>query len=93
MVALNSDRYFETLGRGGFLLAPDVPILAGLGFKDGLNIGLYEAGDIESLDRQIDYYLAEPERRRAMVDKALDLISLEHTYRNRMEFMISEVMR
>lgn len=49
-----SDRYYETRGRGGFLLHPDVTGV------DDKGIGFYKKGNLESLKIQIDKFLDEP---------------------------------
>lgn len=52
-----SDRYYETRGRGGFLLHP---IVEGV---DYFGVGAYRHADLESLKKQIDYFLFHTEER------------------------------
>jgi hypothetical protein len=75
-----SDRIFECLGRGGFLIHPWI-----LGIDDLFEDGKYPYGDWEALQFLIDYYLddanaAERERiRRA----GHEHVKANHTYRHR----------
>ena len=55
-----SDRYYETRGRGGFLLHPHVEGV------DHVGVGHYEPCDFDSLRDQIDYYRANEGEREAM---------------------------
>jgi len=81
-----SDRYFETLGRGGFLVAPYVQILDELGFVHGENIWTYRSADLSDLEYQIKVTLAlPPERRKEIVANAMALIKERHTYRHRLQ--------
>jgi hypothetical protein len=81
-----SDRYFETIGRGGFLIAPYVLILDhGLGFEDSKNIVTYEPFDWGDLDEKIDYYLHHDEERVEIQSAGMDLVQAMHTYQHRLQ--------
>jgi hypothetical protein len=68
-----SNRIYETLGRGGFCIHPNIP-----GLKDEYtpyeHFIPYHHGDFEGLFEIIDYYLKHPEKR-----KAIGLAAYEHT--------------
>lgn len=72
-----SDRIPEVLGRGGFLIHPEV---------EGLSIpGLatYKAQDLDDLKNKVDYYLTETEDRELMRDLAHTFVKANHTYKHR----------
>lgn len=59
-----SDRVYETVGRGGFLIHPRIVGLEDE-FRDGEHLAYYRYGDFDGLKRTIDHYLDhEDERRR-----------------------------
>lgn len=86
-----SDRVFETLGRGGFLVHPASPALGALGLEDGVHLGTYTPGDLRDLKATIDRWLADPEGREAARRKGHEHVTANHTYRHRMEFVLREV--
>lgn len=55
-----SDRYYETRGRGGFLLHPKVEGV------DAVGVAHYEHGNLDNLKAAIDYHLENPMQREAM---------------------------
>jgi hypothetical protein len=80
-----SDRVPETLGRGGFLIHPQV---------EGLDIpGLvtFEPGNLGQLKEKIDYYLAHDSERRAKANQAFEWVLENETYTNRVQKML-EIM-
>lgn len=85
-----SDRYYETVGRGGFLIAPRVP-----GLEDHFQIGghfvAYEPGILEDLFALIDVYRGAPEAARQIADAGQAHVAARHTYRHRVIQMLGEV--
>lgn len=80
-----SDRIPETLGRGGFLIHPQV---------DGLDIpGLvtYQAGDMDRLKILIDHYVESGIERQVLSDAAFEWVKNNETYTNRVHRML-EIM-
>ncbi len=96
-----TDRYFETVGRGGFLVAPWVP-----GIEDFLTPGDPDryAGHFDwylhpddprnprtvdaalsGLRTTIDYWLRQPERARLFAANGQAHVRANHTYRHRLE--------
>jgi hypothetical protein len=80
-----SDRYYETRGRGGFLLHPKVTGI------DNVGVGHYEAQDLESLRAQIDYYLEHEEEREAMRKEGFEWVKKHETYTNRAQEMLEKI--
>jgi len=73
-----SDRYYETRGRGGFLIHPWVE---GIDIKGVAN---YQQGNLDSLKEQIDYYLGFGERRNGMQLEGFGHVRCFETYTDRM---------
>lgn len=78
-----SDRIYETLGRGGFLIHPRI---VGLDehFVDGEHVVMYEFGDWTGLDRIIRHYLTHPEERERIRLAGHNHVKEHHTYDHRL---------
>jgi hypothetical protein len=83
-----SDRYFETVGRGGFLIAPRVPGIEKF-FIDGEHLALYDLGNPKQLVEQVDYWLAHPEDARQIARAGQEHVRAHHTYVHRVEQMLA----
>lgn len=85
-----SDRVYETMGRGGFLI---MPYITGLDdyFEDGKHLVFYEFGDFKQLEMLIDYYLKHDSEREAIRKAGHELVKKNHTYKNRWEQIIKEL--
>lgn len=79
-----SDRVYETRGRGGFLIHPEI---------EGLDDRLvkYPYGDFERLKKLINYWVKYDESREALRKQYHNYVRLNHTYNNRMAQMIGVV--
>lgn len=77
-----SDRYYETLGRGGFLVAPYVPGIEEH-FTDRLHLAFYEAGDPVDMMECIEHYLAQPDYAHEIALSGQAHVRAHHTYRHR----------
>lgn len=77
-----SDRYYETRGRGGFLLHP-----RNIGV-DSHGVGHYEKGNLNSLRYMIDYYLKNDNERETMRKKGFEWVKNNETYTQRAEELI-----
>ncbi|MCM6774986.1 glycosyltransferase [Nocardia sp. CDC159] len=77
-----SDRIYETLGRGGFLIHP---WLSGLDehFTDRMHVVFYEHGNFEELRALIDHYLRHEDEREAIRLAGHELVKGHHTYTHR----------
>lgn len=84
-----SDRIPETLGRGGFLLHPWVDGIDDE-FVDGLHLRLYH--DHAELFGLIDEYLADADARATIAAAGRDHVRAHHTYENRIETIVSDVI-
>lgn len=89
-----SDRIYETVGRGGFIIHP---MISGLE-KDfevsndkKLELVTYNYDDFFGLKTLIDYYLAHDKEREAIRKAGFNRVAKEHTYINRMQEMLNVV--
>lgn len=76
-----SDRYFETRGRGGFLLHPHTEGI------DTVGVGHYEKENLDSLKETIDYWLAEDTVRELWRKRGCKYVKDNHTYTHRAQEM------
>lgn len=78
-----SDRVPETVGRGAFLIHPEV---AGMEewYTDGEHLLTYPLGDWDNLLATVDKYLANPEERKAIAAAGQALVLSRDTYKHRM---------
>lgn len=79
-----SDRVYETIGRGGFLIHPYIKGLEEE-FTEGETIAFYKYGDFEGLKRKIDHYLNNPEERAAIQAAGQKLVKKNCTYVQRIK--------
>lgn len=86
-----SDRIPETLGRGGFLIHPNVPGLEGQfsTARDPLDLLIWEAGHWDGLQHQIEWALANPKERREVAAHGRQTVMEKHTYERRMDDLIT----
>jgi hypothetical protein len=88
-----SDRIPETIGRGGFLIHPEVPgVTDGTLYEPGRHLLTWPAGDWNRLGAQIDGALADPDRRRVIARAGREHVLAHHTYEVRMRQLI-DLMR
>jgi hypothetical protein len=85
-----SDRYPETLGRGGFLIAPWVPGI-GAHFVDCLHFISYDPGETRGLAVLIDHALDNPAAMRKIADEGHAHVVANHTYEKRARQMLTEL--
>lgn len=82
-----SDRYFETVGRGGFLIAPRVPGLEAF-LQDGGHYVGYDLGDLDGLFELIDFYLDAPRIARLIARDGQAHVAANHCYTHRVREML-----
>jgi len=70
-----SNRVVETLGRGGFLIHPDVPGIK----KEYPHIVTYEVGNIQDLKNKITYYLNHEQERKDIIKLNFDWVKDNYT--------------
>lgn len=86
-----SDRVFETIGRGGFLLHPHVEGLDEMLFDDK-HLGYFQAGEPDSLFERIEHYLARPDDRERIAADGRVQVRDNNTWRNRAKDMITGIV-
>jgi len=77
-----SDRLFETTGRGGFLIFPQIKGIEEC-FKIGEEIITYEFGEFDQLKNLIDYFLKLDKTRERIKLAGFEKTKARHTYTNR----------
>jgi hypothetical protein len=82
-----SDRYYETRGRGGFLLHPKVEGV------DYIGVGFYNHADLRDVKRQIDYWLGRDDNRERLRIAGFDQVQLRETYTNRAQEILDIVFK
>lgn len=86
-----SDRVYETLGRGGFLIHPRVPGMDEV-FDDGEHLVFYEYGDFYALQKAIDHCLIADQGREAIRQQGQRYVAAKHTYRQRWQTILDTVV-
>lgn len=83
-----SDRVYETLGRGGFLIHP---YIFGMEeeFRDREHLVFYPFGDFRALRRLIDHYLSHDDEREAIRRAGHERVKSSFTYAHRMRTLFS----
>ena len=83
-----SNRIYETLGRGGFLIHPDVQGLE-KEFTNGVHLVTYKRGDMHQLCKLIDYYLLHDEEREKIRRAGFEHVKNNFTYKNRVKELLN----
>jgi hypothetical protein len=86
----SSDRLFESTGRGGFTIYPNILGLDAF-FEDKKEIVFYEHGNIRDLKTKIDYYLEHDEERESIRLAGHQRAKNEHTYKHRWATILKEL--
>jgi len=90
----SSDRIPETLGRGGFLLHPDVMgVTDGHLYADGRHVATWPLRQWNALRAQIDYYLTHEAERERIRRAGHEHVKAHHTYTHRVKAMLEIVER
>lgn len=85
-----SDRIYETLGRGGFLIHPYIEGLE-KEFTDKEHVVFYQYGNFKQLQSLIDYYIDNDEEREAIRKAGHELVKSNYTYKNRWQTIFKEL--
>jgi len=85
-----SDRVYETLGRGGFMIHPYIEGMEEH-FTDKEHLVFYKFGDFDQLKYLIEYYLYNTEEREKIRKAGHEHVKKNHTYINRWQTIINEV--
>lgn len=85
-----SDRVYETMGRGGFIIHP---YIAGMGdhFENGKHLVFYDFNNFDQLKQLIDYYLEHDDERERIRRAGHEHVKANHTYKNRWQHIIEVV--
>ncbi len=78
-----SDRVYETMGRGGFIIHPYIKGMEEE-FHHGKNIVFYEYNDWDDLKKQIDYYLEHDDEREKIRLAGHEYVKSNCTYQERL---------
>lgn len=85
-----SDRVYETLGRGGFIIHP---YIQGMGdhFEDGKHLKFYDYNNFDQLKQLIDYYIEHDDEREQIRRAGHEHVKANHTYKNRWQAILEVV--
>lgn len=85
-----SDRVYETMGRGGFIIHP---FIVGMDeeFTDKENIVFYKYGDFDELKSLINYYLEHDEEREKIRLAGHEFVKNNATYTQRLQQMLEVI--
>jgi hypothetical protein len=85
-----SDRIYETIGRGGFLIHPYINGLE-KEFEDKKHVVFYEYNNLNQLQELINYYLEHDAEREEIRRSGHELVKNNYTYKNRWEAILKEL--
>jgi hypothetical protein len=85
-----SDRVYETMGRGGFIIHPYVSGME-KEFEDKKHLVFYEYGNFKQLKELIDYYMEHDKERETIRKAGHELVKEKYTYKNRWEYILKEL--
>lgn len=83
-----SDRVYETLGRGGLLLMPQIHALSS---EFSNLLPMYPWGDWRALERKIGAFLDDPEGSKALSQNLRGLVAENHTYNCRVKQLLEKI--
>lgn len=85
-----SDRVYETIGRGGFLLMPEIKGLVPGEFTSE-ELETFKFGDFADLKKKIDFYIKNDLYRNVMRQRAFTQVKNNYTYKHRWQTILTEV--
>jgi hypothetical protein len=85
-----SDRVYETLGRGGFIIHPYIQGME-KEFTDKEHLVFYEYNNFDQLKELIDYYLEHDEEREKIRLAGHNLVKNNYTYTHRWQSILKEL--
>lgn len=86
-----SDRVYETIGRGGFLIHPYIEGMEDE-FTDGEHLRFYPFGDFAELRRLIDHYVLHDNERQAIAGAGQAHVREHCTYTHRTQELVGHVL-
>lgn len=87
-----SNRIYEMVGRGGFLITPYIDGLEEE-FEDGKHIICYKDMDFTDLKSKIDYYLEHDDERETIRKAGFEHCKNNYTYKHRCQELLSKINR
>lgn len=85
-----SDRVYETLGRGGFMIHPYIKGMEEE-FQNKKHLVFYEYGNFDQLKELIEYYLENEKEREEIRIAGHELVKNNYTYRHRWIHILKEL--
>lgn len=85
-----SDRVYETIGRGGFIIHPYIQGME-KEFTDKEHLVFYEYGNFDQLKELIDYYVDHDEEREKIRLTGHDFVKNNYTYKHRWQHILKEL--
>lgn len=85
-----SDRFYETVGRGGYLIGPNVPGIE-QHFVSGDHLDLYDLGDLDHVFELVDQALDARDVGRAIARQGQAHVAAHHTYRHRVAAILESL--
>jgi len=85
-----SDRIYETIGRGGFIIHPYIKGIEEH-FENGKHCVFYQYGDFVHLKSLIDYYLENDEEREKIRLAGHEHVKNNHTYKHRWQQILASL--
>lgn len=85
-----SNRIYEILGRGGFLLYPETEGLDEE-FSANVHYAPFTRGDFKGLDERIEFYLHKADQREHIRRLGFELVAGQYTYRHRVGQLLSRI--
>lgn len=87
-----SNRVYEMLGRGAFLITPQVPGLE-KEFEYYKELVPYKLGDFSGLIEKIDYYLKNDEAREAIGKAGFERVKSEYLFKDRVADLLKQLKK
>jgi len=84
-----SDRVYETMGRGGFIIHPYVKGMEDE-FVDGEHLVFYQYKDFKDLKEKIDFYLNNDKEREKIRVAGHELVKDNYSYKNRWQTIMKD---
>ena len=82
-----SNRCFEVVGRGGFIVHPAVPGLVDM-LPEGMGVAYFPPGDWDAMLAAIQYWIDDDDARAEACAKGQQFVRDNHSYSNRMTEML-----
>lgn len=85
-----SDRVYETIGRGGFIIHPYIKGME-KEFTDGEHLVFYQYKNFDQLKELVDHYLVHDDEREKIRVAGHNLVKEKYTYKNRWQTILNEL--